>query len=140
MVQEINRLVTEKQYLLSEIAILYLTSKVGGEQNTVSLPERIGVALDDKGLIYDWVSQDYRAKKSYDITTDSVTISSVHSVKGFDFAAVFVVGLDMLDQNRWTEEQVKRLTYVAITRARFRMYVPYVTESEIMQDLLRCVK
>ena len=140
VVQEINRLVTEKKYLLSEIAILYLTSKIEGEQNTVSLPERIGAALDENGLIYDWVSQDYRAKKSYDVTTDSVTISTVHSVKGFDYAAVFVVGLDMLDKERWTEEQVKRLAYVAISRARFRMYVPYVNTSEIVQDLQRCVK
>jgi len=138
--QEISRLVTEKQYELSEIAVLYLTSKVGDGQSDVILPERICKSLDNKGILYDWVSQDYRAKKSYDITTDSVTISTVHSVKGFDYVAVFVVGLDMLDKERWTEEQVKRLAYVAITRARFRIYVPYVNENVIVQDLLNCMK
>ena len=53
--------------------------------------------------------------------------------KGFDYAAVFVVGLDLLDQDRWTEEQVNRLTYVAIIRARFRLYIPYLVENKIVE-------
>ena len=95
----------------------------------------IGRVLDIRGTQYDWVSEDYRAKKTYGITTDSVTVSTVHSVKGFDYAAVFVVGLDLLDQSRWAEEQINRLTYVAITRARFRLYIPYLTENEIIDRL-----
>ncbi|MBU2053823.1 MAG: hypothetical protein KKC25_02440 [Proteobacteria bacterium] len=45
---------------------------------------------------YNWISEDYRAKRSYDVTTKSVTISTIHSVKGFDYACVFLLGLDWL--------------------------------------------
>jgi len=37
--------------------------------------------LDTKGVLYKWASEDYRAKKSYDITANSVTISTIHSMK-----------------------------------------------------------
>lgn len=57
-----------------------------------------------------WIAEDYRAKRSYDVTTQSVTISTIHSVKGFDYACVFVIGLDWLQGDRWTEEQIKNLT------------------------------
>ena len=136
--EEVSALVMEKQYSLSEIAILYTKSTISGQEDS-SLPEMIGDVLDKQGVLYDWVSADYRAKKSYDITTDSITISTVHSVKGFDYAAVFVVGLDLLDQSRWTEQQVNNLTYVAITRARFRLYIPYLTENNIIKNLLSCL-
>ncbi len=135
VVSEISRLITEKQFPLSEIAVLYTKSAVPG-QDTDSLPEMINTALDNRGILYNWVSEDYRAKKSYDITTDNITVSTVHSVKGFDYAAVFVIGLDVLDQSRWTEEQINRLTYVAITRARFRLYIPYLVEGHLLKRLL----
>jgi len=83
-------------------------------------------ALEKYGIYCNWIAEDYRAKRSYDVTTQSVTISTIHSVKGFDYACVFVVGLDWLQGDRWTEEQVKNLTYVAITRARERLFVPHL--------------
>jgi hypothetical protein len=135
---ECNRLVNEKQYPLSEIAILYTKSTVSGHEVDI-LPVMIGRALDNRGVLYDWVSEDYRAKKSYDVTTDSVTVSTIHSVKGFDYAAVLVVGLDFLDQSRWTAKQINCLTYVAITRARFRLYTPYLLKNQIMNKLLSCM-
>ena len=48
------------------------------------------------------------------------------------------LGLDLLDQSRWTEEQTNHLTYVAITRARFRLYIPYLTDNPIVKKLLSC--
>jgi ATP-dependent exoDNAse (exonuclease V) beta subunit len=80
-------------------------------------------ALGYQGLFCNWIAGDYRSKRSYDVTTQSVAISTIHSVKGFDYACVFVVGLDWLDQTRWTAEQIRRLTYVAITRARERLFI-----------------
>lgn len=94
--------------------------------------------MEKNGILSDWASEDYRAKKSYDITTDSVTISTVHSVKGFDYAAVFALGLDFIDQSRWSEEQACSLAYVAITRARFRLYIPHLFENQIIKDLSDC--
>ena len=39
------------------------------------------------------------------VTTQSVTISTIHNVKGFDYACVFVIGLDWLDETRWTADK-----------------------------------
>jgi hypothetical protein len=43
-----------------------------------------------------------------------------------DYACVFVIGLDWLEYTRWTEKQIRNLTYVAITMAWVRLYVPHV--------------
>jgi superfamily I DNA/RNA helicase len=52
-----------------------------------------------------------------------VTISTIPSVKGFDYACVAVIGLDWLEGTRWKEEQIRNLTYVAITRERERLFI-----------------
>ncbi len=47
----------------------------------------------------------------------------IHSVSGLDYACVYVIGLDLFEGIRWAEEQIRNLTYVAITRARVRLYI-----------------
>ena len=64
----------------------------------------------------------------------------IHSAKGLDYACVFLVGLDQLEPGIWSVEQIRKLTYVAITRARHRLFIPYVTETELIKDLVSCVK
>ena len=39
--------------------------------------------------------------------------------------------------NGWLERQVKNLVYVGITRARHRLFIPYLTETEIIGELRR---
>ncbi len=132
----IHHLQNKEGYPLSEIAVVY-TMKSPENQPEVNLPHLLMAALDAKGIIHHWISEDYRAKKSYDVTTNSVSISTIHSVKGFDYACVFVVGLDCLQAGmRWSEEQIKKLAYVAVTRARERLFVPYCSKNEIMKTLL----
>jgi hypothetical protein len=46
-----------------------------------SIRQLIGKALDKKGLLHNWISEGYHAKRFYDVTTASVTISTIHSVK-----------------------------------------------------------
>jgi len=41
--------------------------------------------------------------------------------------------------NGWLERQVKNLVYVGITRARHRLFIPYITETEIISKLRRCL-
>lgn len=62
--------------------------------------------------------------------TDSVTLATIHSAKGLEFNTVFIVGLDdglfpikraIYDNKEMQEE--RRLMYVAITRARQRLYL-----------------
>lgn len=63
---------------------------------------------------------------------ESVTISTVHSSKGLEFKAVFIIGLEegifpisraIFDTTELQEE--RRLMYVAITRAMQRLYLTY---------------
>ncbi|MBC8430401.1 MAG: ATP-binding domain-containing protein, partial [Desulfobacterales bacterium] len=67
------------------------------------------------------------------------TISTIHSVKGLDYSCVFLLGLDLLDDNRWSEDQINRLTYVAITRARYQLFIPYIHETLLIQSLEDCL-
>ncbi len=126
----------ENEYALSEIAVIY-TVKSRKDTDDFHLPRELEKELQSKGIISTWVSEDYRSKRSYDVTTNSVTISTIHSVKGFDYACVFLIGLDMLEPGEiWSEEQLVNLTYVAITRARYRLYIPYTAENLLVKRLL----
>lgn len=123
-------------YPLSEIAIIY-TMKCPEDQPQLHLPHMLMSALENKGIIHQWISEDYRSKKSYDVTTNSVSISTIHSVKGFDYACVFLIGLDWLEAGkRWSEEQIRKMTYVAVTRARERLFVPFCGKNAIIKRLL----
>jgi DNA helicase-2/ATP-dependent DNA helicase PcrA len=64
--------------------------------------------------------------------TDALQLMTVHSAKGLEFAAVFITGLEeglfpheqsVMEDDGLEEE--RRLMYVAITRARTRLYLCY---------------
>ncbi len=67
---------------------------------------------------------------SYDEEFNSVTLSTIHAVKGLEFNTVFVVGLEennfpltraLYDFNEMEEE--RRLMYVAVTRAQKNLFL-----------------
>jgi thymidine kinase len=133
---QIFSLSTGKGIPLPEIAVLYTVKNVPDKEDLI-IPELIKSALDRKGIISNWISEDYRAKKSYDISTDSVAISTIHSMKGMDFHCVFLIGLDLLEPSeRWSAEQLKNLAYVGMTRARYQLIIPYVRENEMIRKLI----
>jgi hypothetical protein len=121
------------EYPLSEMAILYTQGVTAGEK--VSLPEILMAELESKGIITNWIAEDYRSKRSYDITTDMISISTIDSAKGLDYACVFLVGLDDLDEDR-PEDETRGLVYTAITRARHRLYIPYLSKTGLLEDIL----
>jgi DNA helicase-2/ATP-dependent DNA helicase PcrA len=65
-----------------------------------------------------------------DESTDKVTLMTVHSAKGLEYDNIFVVGMDdgifpssrSFDSEEDMEEE-RRLAYVAITRAKKRLYL-----------------
>lgn len=72
----------------------------------------------------------YSDTDEMDDNADYVTLATIHSAKGLEFKVVFLVGLDegIFPSSRSIEEDDKveeerRLLYVAITRARERLYV-----------------
>ncbi|NLC66053.1 MAG: DNA helicase PcrA, partial [Clostridium sp.] len=69
---------------------------------------------------------------SYDEDEDAVTLMTIHSAKGLEFPAVFIVGMENglfpsagdLDSKSDLEE-ARRLAYVGITRAEDLLYMTY---------------
>jgi hypothetical protein len=145
-IDEIKDFVTDKIIELtannvipfSEIAFIY-ASNYFREPALPDLPNAFTKAFQSKGIFFYWVSEDVRAKKTYDITTNSVTLSSIHSIKGLDYYCVFLVGLGKMEDNRWTEEQIERLTYVAVTRARNQLYIPYIEKTPLIEKMIDCL-
>lgn len=69
-----------------------------------------------------------------DNSSDSIFISTVHSAKGMEFRCVFVVGAEegLFPLSRASDEpdeleEERRLMYVAITRAKERLYLSFCT-------------
>lgn len=68
-------------------------------------------------------------------TDDAVTVATIHASKGLEFKCVFVAGLDegilpvlrSRDNDEDMEEE-RRLMYVAVTRAKERLYLTRATE------------
>jgi hypothetical protein len=118
---EIASLSANEDVPFSEIAVLYISRKSPYSTDSV-LPEEICHVLESKGILAEWMSEDYRTKKSYDITTEKVCVSTVHSVKGLDYDTVFVIGLESLLEDRWDKDVKKKLVHIALTRARRRAY------------------
>ena len=111
-----------------------------GKNLKTPLPEMIESELESNGILCNWISENYRSKKTYDITTDSVAISTIHSVKGLDYSVVFLLGLDFLEPKSWSEEQIEKLIYVAITRARYQLFIPYVVENQFISKLRKSLR
>jgi hypothetical protein len=135
----VKRLVESKEYSCSEIGIIY-TVKTPHDMPEKHIPRMFEKALESRGILYKWASEDYQTKRFYDITTNSVTISTIHSVKGLDFSCVFLVGLDFLEPGKMSWDQMKNLTYVGITRARHRLVIPYLNKTELVVTLLGSIK
>lgn len=134
--EKIKKIHIEDGYPFSDIAIIYTIRASDGNAAGTLLPKFFQTALESKGIMSNWISEDYRSKKSYDITTNSVTISTIHSAKGLDYACIFLVGLDLLKPgDHWSEEQINSLTYVGLTRARHQMFIPYVKETHLITKL-----
>ncbi len=131
-------LIDHEGYGLSEIAVIYLSKDIPGTD--IPLPLLVKTELEGRGILATWLSEDVRSKTAYDITIDTVTLSTVHSVKGLDYAAVFVIGIDLIEaQDRWDAKQLAHIVYVALTRARFRLCVPYVKKTTCISKAISSV-
>ena len=133
---EIVRVATAEGCPYSEIAVLYVMQRPDATE--APLPDQLEEELAAKGIMSKWASENYRSKRTYDITTNSVTISTIHSAKGMDFSYVFLLGLDFLEPKGWTDEQIHKLVYVGLTRARYQLCIPYIHASPLINRLLQC--
>ena len=142
LADDLKRCIEEDGYKRSEIAVIY-DDKVYGPSRFAydnrSLPMRIVKKLETSGIPAFWVSQDVRSKEMYDITTDRVSLISIHSSKGLDFDLVYLVGIDHIRRTEDTKEALIAIIYVAMTRAKYRLVIPYVEETEIIKLIKKCL-
>ncbi len=75
---------------------------------------------------------------NYDRTADAVVMMTIHSAKGLEFPTVFLVGMEegifpsmQTIVNPEEIEEERRLAYVALTRAKRKLYVTYAHERMI---------
>ena len=136
-------MIKRDEYKRSEIAVLYDDKVYGSEgfaYDNRHLPLRLQRSLDSAGIPTKWVSEDLRAKEMFDVTTDRVSLISIHSAKGLDFDLVYLVGADRIQPTDDTRARLTRLLYLAMTRAKHRLVIPYVEESEFIQLMRHCLE
>jgi superfamily I DNA/RNA helicase len=142
LIDDLKRCIDGKGYKRSEIGIIY-DDKVYGPSRFAydnrALPMRILKKLETSGIPASWISQDVRSKEMYDITTDRVSLISIHSSKGLDFELVYLVGIDHIHQAKATKDALISLVYVAMTRAKYRLVIPYVEETGIITQIRNCL-
>jgi superfamily I DNA/RNA helicase len=142
IIQDIQEQLHRGEYRRSEIGILYDDKIYGADQFKYEgneAPARLFQKLETAGIPTKWVSEDVRAKELFDITTDRVSLISIHSAKGLDFDLVYLVGVDRFIPTDETRDRLVRVLYVAITRAKYRLVVPYLKETEFIARFKACV-
>lgn len=109
---------------LSDIAILFRLRVLGRE---------VAEALDQAGLAWQMSGEDpLTAADNLDFTADKINLLTMHAAKGLEFKLVFVIGAEeglcpyfapgeTDGPERRAEE--RRLFYVAVTRAKDRLYL-----------------
>lgn len=114
---------------MNEIAVIYCRNR--DAENRV-VPEAVQEALESRGILSRWLAKNTESKSNFDITTDSVAISTVHSAKGLDFSHVFLLGLDLLNP---ASAHDRALAHVGITRAREYLNVCALANTGIAANL-----
>jgi len=143
----IRTLHDRREYPLSEVAVLYTRRHSSEEATTtalegiasMSIPEQLAAALESRGIMSNWLAEDYRSKRFYDITTDRVAISTIPSAHGLDYACVFLLGVDHLQADHESEKKMRNMVYGGITRARHRLIIPYVRRTPLIEALHSCL-
>jgi superfamily I DNA/RNA helicase len=138
LIADLAESVGTEEYKRSEIAVIYDDKVYGGERfayDNRALPMRLLRRLDEAGIPATWVSQDVRSKEMFDVTTDRVSLISIHSSKGLDFDLVYLVGMDRIHITDKTWPNIRMLIYVAMTRAKYRLVIPYVEETELIKRI-----
>jgi superfamily I DNA/RNA helicase len=142
LITDLHKSIQEAEYKRSEIAIIY-DDKVYGPSRFAydnrALPMRLLRSLEVSGIPATWVSQDVRAKEMYDVATDRVSLISIHSSKGLDFNLVYLIGLDHIQPTGDMKGALVSLVYVAMTRAKYRLVIPYVEETELVRRMKNCL-
>ena len=64
---------------------------------------------------------------------------SIQSSKKMDFDLVYLVGIGHIYPTEHTKEALVSLVYVAMTRAKYRLVIPYVEETDLIKRIKKCL-
>lgn len=97
--------------------------------DTMPVGEGIEQMIEDATLAGEQDSMDHRTDKKDE---NSVKLMTVHAAKGLEFGTVFVTGLEAelfphkgFGEEGRDDEEERRLFYVAVTRAKEKLYLTY---------------
>ncbi|UQZ89659.1 hypothetical protein C4J81_10740 [Deltaproteobacteria bacterium Smac51] len=109
---------------LNDVAVLFRLRSQG---------EAMAAALDEAGLPWQMSGEEpLTAADHLDFTADKINLLTMHASKGLEFRLVFIIGAEeglspyILPSEEPTEARLaeeKRLFYVAVTRAKERLYI-----------------
>jgi len=124
------------KYPPQEILILYV--KKGVNPNDEKYIQAVLTSLEEAGIEYEWITRNQESKRSFQLSSAKVKVSTIHSAKGLDFAAVALVGLSLLPSSAEQTEVERKLVYVGLTRARNELLITHCKNSQFIVDLKQC--
>src|SRR6266700_901539 len=83
-----------------------------------------------------WVTENREAKLALDVTSETVKLSTIESIKGMEFSVVFLLGLEQLPRSDGELESERNLAYVGITRAQDILYVLGSARTGYFQEIV----
>ena len=106
-----------------QLADIIAQEEMDVEFDTMTTHQKLEILLTDIGLQTD-VTED-------EVTTDKITLMTIHAAKGLEFNTVFLVGFEdgifplysSIEAGEDAIEEERRLAYVAITRAERSLYI-----------------
>ena len=143
LIRDLTESIEGGEYRRSEIGIIYDDKVYGLDRfayDNRAIPMRLLQRLDRAGIPSTWVSQDVRSKEMYDVTTDRVSLISIHSAKGLDFDLAYLIGMDRMHPGNHNRDRIIALVYVAMTRAKYRLVIPYMEETELIKRMKSCLE
>jgi DNA helicase-2/ATP-dependent DNA helicase PcrA len=123
----------------SEYPEYIANEKIDNLNEVISAIHRFEAEAEDKSL-QSFLTQVtlYSDLDQYDQDTPKVTLMTLHSVKGLEFSAVFLVGMEeglfphyLSNTNLEALEEERRLCYVGMTRAKDELYLSYAMNREL---------
>ncbi|KAL3837901.1 hypothetical protein ACJIZ3_022492 [Penstemon smallii] len=138
LLNEDNDLRLVLQYLLDDVSVFLTTIYNVAEGENDNITEGKGCMTALKAFV-DYISvrerENFRSRKHEN--EDSVTLTPIHQSKGLEWDTVFIVKLRFpccmlhehngtLNENGNSVEEERRLLYVAMTRAREKLFMLYV--------------
>lgn len=124
------------KYPPQEILVLYV--KKGANPKDEKYIQAVLNSLEEAGIEYEWITRNQQTKRSFELASAKVKVSTIHSAKGLDFAAVAVVGLSLLPSSPEQAEVERKLVYVGLTRARNQLLITHCKDSQFVVDLKQC--